>query len=106
MTMGKQTLAKTLGVHAMNLSMWELNRKPPHPKYLKDIFDFLGYVPTLKSTFDHLGTRSQLWRMHNHINLIDFALMTDVSEEEIQKIENARYCKKSTQQSKRKSSTF
>ena len=97
----QQTLAQRFGVQPMYLSMWELNRKPPHPKYLTPILDFLGYVPKLKSTFDQLGTRSQLWRIHNNISLIDFALMADVPLEEIQKIEQARYCKMDSETKKK-----
>lgn len=67
--------------------------KTTSSKNLEAILDFLGYVPKLKLTFDQLCTRSQLWRIHNDISFIDFALMADLPLEEIQKIEKALYCK-------------
>jgi transcriptional regulator with XRE-family HTH domain len=47
--------AKLLHINQMYLSSWELNQKAPHPKHLKNIIDYLGYVPTITSNREHLG---------------------------------------------------
>ena len=89
----QETLAEQFGVNGVALSNWELNRKPIHPKRFKDIIDFLGFIPEASSKFDRLGTRTQLWRLQNQVELKEFLYMIDIPKEEILKIEEARYCK-------------
>lgn len=89
----QETLAKQFGVNGVALSMWELKRKPVHPKLFQSVIDFLGYVPKKSSKFDKLGTRTQLWRLQNDISLQEFSDLVNVSIEEITRIETARYCK-------------
>ena len=57
------------------------------------MIDFLGFVPNKYSSFDKLGTRTQLWRLQNNVNLEEFISMFNLEREEIIKIETARYCK-------------
>ena len=47
----------------------------------------------LKSDFDRLGTRTQLWRLQNHISLKEFVSLFNLKIEDINKIETARYSK-------------
>jgi len=89
----QETLAERFGVNGVALSNWELNRKPIHPKRFNDVIDFLGFVPNKYSSFDKLGTRTQLWRLQNNVNLEEFISMFNLEREEIIKIETARYCK-------------
>lgn len=89
----QETLAKQFGVNGVALSMWELKRKPVHPKRFQSVIDFLGYTPKKSSKFDKLGTRTQLWRLQNDVSLEDFSELVNVPIEEIIRIETARYCK-------------
>lgn len=89
----QESLAKDFGVNGVALSMWELNRKPVHPKRFQSVIDFLGYVPKKSSKFDKLGTRTQLWRLQNDVSLQEFSELVNVPIEEIIRIETARYCK-------------
>mgnify|MGYP001131345718 CR=1 FL=1 len=89
----QETLAEQFGVNGVALSNWELNRKPIHPKRFNDMIDFLGFVPSRQSDFDKLGTRTQLWRLQNHISFGDFISMFNLDKEDVTKIETARYCK-------------
>ncbi len=63
-----------------------------HPKYLNAILNFFGFTPKLKSTFDRLGTRTQLWRIENKITAKEFAEILNIPKEEIQRMEQARHC--------------
>ena len=89
----QEALAKQFGVNGVALSMWELKRKPVHPKRFLSVIDFLGYVPKKSSEFDKLGTRTQLWRLQNDVDLQEFSELTNIPLEEITRIETARYCK-------------
>ena len=91
--LSQSALAKVFGVNGVALSMWELNRKPVHPKRFNAVIDFLGYVPKKSSKFDKLGTRTQLWRLQNDVSLQEFSELLNISVEEITRIETARYCK-------------
>lgn len=95
--MQQQILAKELGANSVFLSKWELNHAPVHPKYLNAVISFLGFIPKLKSNFDRLGTRTQLWRIENMVSMQEFVKKLDISKEEIQRIEQARHCKIDTQ---------
>ena len=86
-------LAKEIGANSVYLSKWELNHPPVHPKYFNVLIDFLGFIPKLKSTYDRLGTRTQLWRMENKVSLNKFAEILNVQKEEIQRIEQVQHCK-------------
>lgn len=77
----------------MCLSSWELNSQTIHPKYLESIIIFLGFIPKLTSNFDVIGMRVKLWRTENFISIEEFSRMVTIPEEEIKKIEQARYCK-------------
>ena len=37
-------IAKLLQINQMYLSSWELNQKAPHPKYVDEIVNYLGYT--------------------------------------------------------------
>lgn len=89
----QESLAKQFGVNGVALSMWELKRKPVHPKRFQSVIDFLGFVPKESSRFDKLGTRTQLWRLQNNISLQEFSELVNVPIEEIIRVETARYCK-------------
>ena len=89
----QQVLAKELEANSVYLSKWELNHTPVHPKYLNDVITFLGFIPKLKSTFDQLGTRTQIWRIENKTTLKVFAEMLNIPKEEILRLEQSRYCK-------------
>lgn len=93
----QEALAKQFGVNGVALSMWELNRKPIHPKRFQSVIDFLGYVPKKYSNFDKLGTRTQLWRLQNNVGFEEFISMFNLEKEVILKIETARYCKIDTE---------
>ena len=90
----QETLAEQFGVNGVALSNWELNKKPIHPKRFNDVINFLGFVPKKQSSFDKLGTRTQLWRLQNHIDLEEFVSLFNLEREDIIKIETARYYKK------------
>ena len=89
----QEALAKEFGVNGVALSMWELKRKPVHPKRFQSVIDFLGFIPKKSSKFDKLGTRSQLWRLQNNVSLLEFSELVNVPIEEITRIETVRYCK-------------
>ena len=89
----QETLAEQFGVNGVALSNWELNRKPVHPKRFHDVIDFLGFIPNKHSVFDKLGTRTQLWRLQNGVSLDEFLSLFNLKDEDISKIETARYCK-------------
>ncbi len=89
----QESLAKDFGVNGVALSMWELKRKPVHPKRFQSVIDFLGFVPKKSSRFDKLGTRTQLWRLQNDIDIQEFSELTNIPVKEITRIETARYCK-------------
>lgn len=89
----QEALAKQFGVNGVALSMWELNRKPVHPKRFQSVIEFLGYVPKKSSKFDKLGTRTQLWRLQNDVSLQEFSELLSVQIDEVTRIETARYCK-------------
>ena len=93
----QEVLAKEFDVNGVALSMWELNRKPVHPKRFQSVIDFLGYIPKKSSEFDKLGTRTQLWRLQNDVNFEEFISMFNLDREVILKIETARYCKIDTE---------
>lgn len=89
----QESLAKQFGVNGVALSMWELKRKPVHPKRFQSVIDFLGFIPKKSSKFDKLGTRAQLWRLQNDVSLEEFSELINVPVEEVIRIETARYCK-------------
>ena len=89
----QEALAKQFGVNGVALSMWELKRKPVHPKRFQSVIDFLGYIPKKSSRFDKLGTRTQLWRLQNDIDLQKFSELVNIPVDKITRIETARYCK-------------
>lgn len=89
----QEALAKLFGVNGVALSMWELKRRPVHPKRFQSVIGFLGYVPKKSSKFDKLGIRTQLWRLQNDVSLQEFSELVNISIEEIIRIETARYCK-------------
>lgn len=89
----QESLAKEFGVNGVALSMWELKRKPLHPKRFQSVIDFLGYIPKKSSKFDKLGTRTQLWRLQNGVSPEEFSELVNIPIEEITRIETARYCK-------------
>ncbi len=89
----QETLAEQFGVNGVALSNWELNRKPIHPKRFNTVIDFLGFVPKKQSTFDKLGTRTQLWRLQNEVSLGEFVSLINLEKKDVIKIEQARYCK-------------
>ena len=69
----QQKLAELLGTNSVNLSCWELNKKSPHPKYIKAIIDFLGYVPEATSSFEQLGSRLLIFLENYNISLKKFS---------------------------------
>lgn len=77
----------------MNLSAWELNQKAPHPKYVEDIIDYLGYIPSIKSKLERIGIRTKLYRLKYQLSLEEFIQMTNIDSNLINKIENYRFCK-------------
>ncbi|MFV0572295.1 MAG: hypothetical protein ACK5M1_07690 [Xanthomarina gelatinilytica] len=77
----------------MNLSMWEHNRKPVHPKYVKAIVNYLGYVPNVTSKFEQLGTRTQLYRMKHKLTVEEFCHLGDIPTDVVIKLETMRFCK-------------
>lgn len=93
----QEVLAKQFGVNGVALSMWELNRKPVHPKRFQSVIDFLGFVPKQSSLFDKLGTRTQLWRLQNNVSFDEFINLFNLEKEVISKIETTRYCKIDTE---------
>lgn len=86
-------MAKLLNANSMYLSMWELNRKSPHPKYVEFIIDYLGYTPKIASKFDKLGTRTKLYRLRHGMSLEEFLQMTNIDHDVIHRIENMRFTK-------------
>ncbi|MGY0408223.1 MAG: helix-turn-helix domain-containing protein [Polaribacter sp.] len=89
----QQDLAKQFNINSVALSQWELNRKPPHPKYFTQIIEFLGFTPVLKSDFDRLGIRTKLYKIQRNISLKEFVKEINISRELLYKIEESRHCK-------------
>lgn len=77
----------------MYLSSWELNQKAPHPKHLKNIIGYLGYVPTISSNIERLGMRTKLYRMKYNISLHEFCQMGNIDSDVVIKLETRRFCK-------------
>jgi DNA-binding transcriptional regulator YiaG len=82
----------------MYLSAWELNQKKPHPKHLKNIIDYLGYIPKINSKHERIGTQTKLYRIKHNLTLKEFCQMTNIDFDLVVKWENARYCKISKQE--------
>ena len=92
----KQTqgqIAKLLHVNQMNLSAWELNQKVPHPKYAEIIIDFLGYIPTITSKIERLGTRIKLYRLKHKLSINEFCKLKQIDKALVYKHEMQRFCK-------------
>ena len=70
-----------------NISKWELNRTPVHPKHVKNVIEFLEYTPSDISDFEYLGTKIQLWKMNREMSTIAFSELVKVPVVNVEKIE-------------------
>jgi DNA-binding transcriptional regulator YiaG len=93
-------VAKTLKINQMYLSSWELNQKLPHPKHLKNIIDYLGYLPKKISKNELLGMQTKYFRMKYHLSLEEFCQMTNINSDVVVSLENKRFCKVSDMERK------
>ena len=89
----KTELGRIFSVNANTIWQWEDRGKKPHPKSMKKIIDWLGYIPPLGADESTLGGQLYLYRMKNGYSQDDISFLLGINHVFIMNIEKGKCIK-------------